>query len=73
LLYLGEFNDQPLDKLEQEFQNLGVWDSSNKEEGDFKNKLVRYSQAFYRGSPPRYRIFLKIYETLEGLRTLAEK
>jgi len=72
LLYQGTFNDQPLDKLEKEFQELGVWDPSKKEEGAFQKELSNYSGAFgfSRGSDP---VFSKIYQTLEGLRTFASE
>lgn len=73
LLYLGAFSDQPPDKLEQEFQKLGVWDSSGKEEGDFQNELSRFGDAFDRFGIDRDPVFSKIYEVLEGLRTFAER
>ena len=73
LLYLGVFGDQPLAKLEQEFQKLGVWDSSGKEEGAFESELRGFSQAFSRWGDVPDRVFSKIYETLEGLRTFAER
>ena len=73
LLYLGVFADQPPAKLEEEFQNLGVWDSSDKEEGAFESELPSYSQAFWRWGDAEGSAFSKIYETLEGLRTFAEK
>jgi len=73
LLYLGAFGDQPLDKLEKEFQKLGVWDSSDKEKEDFQTELRGFGQAFSAWGELNGRVFQKIYETLEGLRTFAEK
>jgi hypothetical protein len=73
LLYLGEFSDQPRDKLEQEFQKLGVWDSSNKKEGAFQDELNRYGGAFSSWGEDNDPVFSEIYQTLEGLKTFAEK
>jgi len=72
LLYLGTFNDQPMDKLEQEFQELNAWDPSDKEEGAFQKELSSFGGAFGRSrvSDP---VFSKIYQTLEGLRTFASE
>ncbi len=68
LLYMGTFSDQPKEKLEQKFQELGVWDPSDKEEGAFSDKLGRVGSAFgWSGSYGL--VFSKIYQTLEGLRT----
>ena len=72
LLYLGAFGDQPPDKLEQEFQELGVWDSSGKEEGDFRSQFDGIGKAFSMWGDLRGDVFSKIYENLEGLRTFAE-
>jgi hypothetical protein len=72
LLYLGVFSDQPLDKLEQEFQKLGVWDSSNQREGAFQDELKRFYEAFSILGRDYGPVFAKIYEKLEGLRTFAE-
>jgi hypothetical protein len=69
LLYLGAFSNQPLDKLEQEFQKLGVWNSSGKKEGAFQEELSKYGEAFGRLGRDRDPVFYKIYELLEGLRT----
>lgn len=71
LLYLGTFNNQPLDKLEHEFQELGVWDPSDKEENAFQMELSHYSGAFSRWGREGDSVFSKIYQTLEGLRTFA--
>lgn len=75
LLYLGAFSDQPMIKFEQEFQKLGVWDPSGKEEEAFQKELnrFRFGQAFSNRGDLHSRVFPKIYETLEGLRTFAEK
>jgi hypothetical protein len=71
LLYLGAFSDQPPDKLEQEFQKLGAWNSSGKKEGDFENELNRFGEAFGRLGRDRDPVFSMIHEMLEGLRTFA--
>ncbi len=71
LLYLGAFSDQPSDKLEQEFQKLGVWDSSGKKEGDFQNELSSFGKAFSSWGGDYDPVFAKIYQTLEGLKTFA--
>ena len=72
LLYLGTFNDQPLDVLEKQFQELGVWDSSNKKETDFQDQLNKFSEAFSDWGRDLGPVFSKIYERLEGLKTFAE-
>lgn len=73
LLYLGLFNGLSYEKLEQEFQKLGIWDSSGKEATAFKNELSRFGRAF--SNIGRFRdedqVFPKIYQTLEDLRTFA--
>jgi len=71
LLYLGAFSDQPLEKLEKQFQELGVWDPSDKEEGAFQNELNRFGKAFSSRGRNQEPVFSKIYKTLEGLRTFA--
>lgn len=71
LLYLGAFNDQPPDKLEQEFQELGVWDSSGKKEGTFQNELNKFGEAFSSRGRDYGSVFSEIYQILEGLRTFA--
>jgi hypothetical protein len=73
LLYLGAFSDQPLDKLEQEFQELGVWDPSDKEEGDFQGSMNSFAEAFSSWRKGYGPVFSKIYQTLEGLRTFESK
>jgi len=73
LLYLGAFSDQPLDKLEQEFEKLGVWDASDKEKGAFQKELSSFDRAFSSWGREHDPVFPKIYEKLEGLRTFAEK
>ena len=73
LLYLGAFRNQPLDKLEKEFQELGVWDPSDKEEGAFQEELSSFGRAFSNRGRDRDPAFSKIYQTLEGLRTFASK
>jgi hypothetical protein len=73
LLYLGVFSEQPTDKLKQEFQKLGVWESSNKEENAFENKLSKFGKEAYGRFGNRDPVFLTIYQTLEGLRTFASK
>lgn len=74
LLYLGAFSGQPMDKLEREFQELGVWNSSGQKEGAFKNELNGFGRAFsIWGEDEEYGpVFTKIYEVLEGLRTFTE-
>ena len=69
LLYLGAFNDQPADKVKKEFQELGVWISSDKEEKTFQDDLYKFFSDAFRAR--REQIFSYIYEILEGLRTLA--
>jgi hypothetical protein len=71
LLYWGTFSDLPLDKLEQAFTELGVWDSSGQKEGAFKSELGELGGAFGRAGRGRAQVFSKIYQTLEGLRTFA--
>jgi len=73
LLYLGAFNDQPLQKLEQKFQELGVWDPSDKEEGALQNELSRFGRAFSSWGEDYGPIFAKIYQVLEELRTFESK
>jgi hypothetical protein len=73
LLYLGAFSDQPPDKLEQEFQELGVWDSSDKKERTFQDELNRFAEGFSSWGRDQGPIFSKIYQTLEGLITFAGK
>lgn len=72
LLYLGAFSDQTSDKLEQELQKLGVWDSSNKKEGAFQSELNGFAGAFSRWGRDHDSVFSEIYQTLEGLKTFAE-
>lgn len=72
LLYLGAFSDRPADELEKEFENLGVWDSSGKEQGAFQQELARFAQGFSQwGDMLSEPAFSKIYQTLEDLRTFA--
>jgi len=73
LLYLGAFSSQPLDKLEQEFQKLGVWDSSSKKEKTFEDELKGFYRAFSHWDRDHNPVFSEIYQILEGLRTFAEK
>jgi len=73
LLYLGAFSDQPLDKLEQEFKELGVWDPSDKEEGTFKKELSSFDKAFSDWGRDYDPVFSEIYQVLEGLRTFASE
>lgn len=73
LLYLGVFSDHPPDKLEHEFQDLGVWDSSGEEPGAFASELRGFHRAFSQFGPDQPPVFPKIYETLEALKTFAEK
>ncbi|MFH1369966.1 MAG: P-loop NTPase fold protein [Planctomycetota bacterium] len=72
LLYLGAFSDQPSDKLEQEFQKLGVWESSGEKEA-FQNELNKFADAFDRWGRGHGSAFSEIYQTLEGLKTFAER
>ena len=69
LLYLGAFSDQPVDKLEQEFRTLGVWDLSGKKEIIFQDELNRFDEAFSSGGRDHDIVFSDIYQRLEGLRT----
>jgi len=48
VLYIGTFGYQHLDKAEQGFQELGVWDSSKKEDGAFQEKLRSFDRGFGR-------------------------
>ena len=73
LLYLGAFSDQPLDKLEQEFQKIGVWDSSGKKERTFQDELNGFHEGFSSWGRDHNPVFSEIYKTLEDLRTFAEK
>ena len=73
LLYLGTFGNQSFNNLEKEFQKLGVWDSSKKDEDHFDAKLAVFYEAFTNSSEIRKQPFSEIYETLEGLKTFAEK
>ena len=73
LLYIGAFSDQPMDNLEQEFQELGVLDQSDKEGKAFQNKLSGFYKAFSEWGDLPVSVFSKIYEKLEGLRTFASK
>ncbi len=73
LLYLGTFNDQPLEKLEQEFKELGAWDPSDKEEGAFKKELSSFDKAFSDWGGDYDPVFSEIYQMLERLRTFASK
>lgn len=72
LLYLGAFSDQPLDKLEQEFQKIGVWDSSK--EKTFQTELKGFAKGFSDWGDGLSRpAFSEIYKILEDLRTFAGK
>ena len=75
--YLLVFSGHPIADLEKEFQELGVWSPSGKENGDFqKNLQSATSRAFsewsgnYEGDDA---VFFKIYQMLEGLRTFENK
>jgi len=73
LFYLGAFSDQPLAKLQEEFQELGVWDSSGKKEGAFQDELDQFAKGFFLwGDRFRQPAFSEIYQTLEELRRFAE-
>jgi hypothetical protein len=74
LLYLGVFSDQPSNKLEQEFQKLGVWDPSSEKERTFEDELKRAHKAFSHWDRDHNKpVFSEIYKILEGLRTFAER
>ncbi len=74
LLYLGEFGDQSPDKLEQEFQKIGVWDSSKEKEKTFQTELKGFAKGFSDWGDGLSRpAFSEIYKILEDLRTFAEK
>ena len=74
LLYLGIFGIKtPIDKLEQELQKLGVWDSTNKEKVIFENKLRLSGAALSLIGRSHKPVFPQIYMTLEELRMFAEK
>ena len=73
LLYKGTFGYQQLDRLEQEFQELGVWDPSDKEEGAFQKELSHYGTGFGDWKGDYDLVFSKIYQTLEGLKTFASR
>lgn len=68
LLYLGTFGNKELDKLEIEFQKLGVWNSSGSEEKDFQKQMNYYYEEAFSGRRNN-KIFSQIYQMLEGLRT----
>jgi len=73
LLYIGAFGDRPPDELEKEFEKLGVWDPSGKEQGAFQQELAGFAKGFSHLEDIRPEsAFSKIYQTLEGLRSFAE-
>jgi hypothetical protein len=69
LLYTGIFGFQQ-DKLEPEFQELGIWDSSKNEKEIFNENFGFAARAFLldRGRGQES-VFSNIYEKLEGLST----
>ena len=69
LLYIGVFGNQQFVDLEREFQNLGIWDSSGKEEGAFEKQFDGVGRNFSQWGDLSEPVFPKIYERLEGLRT----
>ena len=73
LLYMGAFSDQPLNKLEQEFQKLDAWDPSGKEEGSFQKALNGGAFSAFDRRNDGDSVFSEIYKTLEGLRRFAEQ
>ena len=73
LLYIGAFSDRRPDELEKEFEKLGVWDPSGKEQGAFQQELANFAKGFSSWGDIRPEsAFSKIYQTLEGLRSFAE-
>ena len=72
LLYLGAFGEESPKKLEPQFTSLGVWDASNENEGSFEEQLAR-SRGAYSEWRETGKVFSKIYNVLEGLKTFAEK
>jgi hypothetical protein len=73
LLYVGAFSDRPPDELEKEFEKLGVWDPSGKEQGAFQQELAGFAKGFSHLEDIRPEsAFSKIYQTLEGLRSFGE-
>jgi hypothetical protein len=69
LLYLGVFINQA-DKMEKEFQTLGVLSQTDREH--FQDDLQKFSNSYF-GRRSRYEPpFFTIYNTLEELRTFAE-
>ena len=73
LLYLGAFGENPLSKLEKEFKELGVWDPSGRDEGAFQQELSGCAQGYGRWGDDSAKVFSRIYEILEGLRTFADR
>ena len=73
VLYLGAFSDRPADELEKEFEKLGVWDPSGKEQGAFQQELAHFAKGFsHLEDIGPESAFSKIYQTLEGLRSFGE-
>ena len=73
LFYFGVFGDQPSGKVEQAFEELGVWDPSGEEEGAFQKKWSKFRESFGHIGRDGSSVFSKIYQTLEGLRTFASR
>jgi len=73
LLYLGVFREESLEKLEQEFRSLGVWDESSQNEGAFQSQFNRGIAAYHQHGLEARQVFSQIYSILEGLKTFAEK
>ena len=69
---MGEFPDQPLAEIKNEFIELGVWDSSNSNMEDFENQINQYSRAYSQFGRDFKPVFPEIYTTLEDLRKFAE-
>ena len=69
LVSFGLFRCQQFAELEQEFQELGLWDPSGKENGAFQHELSGYGEAFSQLGDDYDPVFSKIYQKLEGLTT----
>lgn len=73
LLYLGAFGKEPMEKLEKEFEMLGVWSPSGQEKEAFKTELGQIAEAYGRSARRLGDVFPMIYEIMEGLKTFAER
>ena len=73
LLYLGAFGNEPMKKLEREFQSLGVWNPSGREEKAFEREIGCFSDAYGHWGDTQGGVFGEVYEVIEGLKTFAQE